>query len=108
MNLSEFVDKLLTVSEHTYQDESWQDPDEYIVWMLTSDKSMRADGSAAESALRINVRIFTTRTFSTLPDKLKAMLHENDIAYEDMQYQYVKNEKTGVQYGVYSTFCEVE
>lgn len=108
MNLSEFVDKLLTVSEHTYQDEANQEPEEYIVWTLVSDKSMRADGTATESAMRINVRIFTARTFSSLPAKLKAMFNENDIAYEDMQYQFYKNEKTGVSYGIYSTFCEVE
>ena len=108
MNLRDFVNVLLSVTDKVYQDEAYEEPEEYIVWTLVSDKSMRADGTATESAMRINVRIFTAKAFSSLPAKLKAMFNDNDIAYEDMQYQFYKNEKTGVSYGIYSTFCEVE
>ena len=83
MTLSEFVNVLLSVTPSVYQDEANQEPDEYIVWTLLSDKTFRADNLEAECAVRINVRIFTTRGQSEIPGKLKTALMKNDIAYSD-------------------------
>lgn len=104
MILSEFVNVLLGVTPSVYQDEANQEPDEYIVWTMVSDKTLRADNMETECALRINVRIFTKSGNSELPAKLKAALMKNDIAYEDFEYEYI----TDLKYGIYSTFCEVD
>lgn len=104
MTLSEFVNVLLSISSAVYQDEANQEPDEYIVWTVISDKTFRADNLEAEYGMRINVRIFTTKGDSDLPKKLKKALMKADIAYEDFQYEYI----TDLKYGIYSTFCEVE
>jgi hypothetical protein len=104
MTLSEFVNVLLSVTPSVYQDEANQEPDEYIVWTMLSDKTFRADNLEAECAVRINVRIFTTRGQSEIPGKLKTALMKNDIAYEDFEYEYINDMK----YGIYSTFCEVD
>lgn len=107
MNLRDFVNMLLSVTDKVYQDEAYEEPEEYIVWTMTADRSLRADNGESECAKRINVRIFTADPFTQLPDKLKAALNEYDIAYEDMQYQFVGETKSGLKYGIYSTFCEV-
>lgn len=104
MTLSEFVNVLLSVTSAVYQDEANQEPDEYIVWTMVSDKTFRADNLEAECGMRINVRIFTTKGESELPKKLKIALMKADIAYEDFQYEYIPEQK----YGIYSTFCEVD
>lgn len=100
-----FVKILLSVTDKVYQDESNQEPDEYIVWSLIGDKSYRADNSEAECALRFNVRIFSKSSdISELPKLLKKAFNKNDIAYEDFVSQY----DTEYKYTIYSTFCEVE
>lgn len=104
MSLSEFVNVLLSVTRAVYQDEANQEPDEYIVWTMVSDKTFRADNLEAECGMRINVRIFTTKAKSDLPKKLKVALMKNDIAYEDLQYEFIPE----LKYGIYSTFCEVD
>ena len=103
MTLSEFVNVLLCVTSAVYQDEANQEPDEYIVWTLISDKTFRADNLETECAMRINVRIFTNKGSSALPVKLKYEFMKHDIAYEDFEYEYI----TDLKYGIFSTFCEV-
>lgn len=103
MTLSEFVNVLLCVTGSVYQDEANQEPDEYIVWTLISDKTFRADNLETECAMRINVRIFTNKGDSVLPVRLKYELMKHDIAYEDFEYEYI----TDLKYGIFSTFCEV-
>lgn len=103
MNLCDFVNVLLSVTDRVYQDEANQEPGEYIVWTETSEKSIRADDSEAECAARINVMVYTDKPFSQIPQKLKKAWNANGIAYEDWQTVYDPVMKCRE----YSTFCEV-
>ena len=103
MNLREFVDVLLSVTDKVYHDEANQEPGEYIVWSEQADKSLRADDGEAEYAYRISVMIFTDKEISSLPKKLRKAFSDNGIAYEDFQTMYYPE----LKYRQYSTFVEV-
>lgn len=82
MTLLEFRDILLTIGNvpvfHNESDKS----DEYIVWQeVNGALGFNADGTTAESGMRIAVEFFTKTEYSEIPDKIHKTLEAYDEIY---------------------------
>lgn len=81
MTTSEFVNILLKCCKATYHLESDKERDEYIVWREVGIRGLSSDNERSEEALRIAVDLFSKREFSDIPNKIKKVFNEHEIAY---------------------------
>lgn len=84
MSLQEFRDMLLTVTEHVYHFEAWQETeDEYIIWQETGGRSLYGDGARCETVKKAQVDLYTKIEFSDTLDTLLGVLEQHDIAFQE-------------------------
>ena len=102
MNLLEFRDMLLTVDLKLAHYESKQ-KDNYTVWAEYGDSQLKADDTAKEHVLKIQIDRFTKIEYDPMADAITQLLDDNDIVYE---YLVDFEKDTGYIHHVWD--CEVD
>lgn len=103
MNLRDFRDLLLSVTDRVSHGEHFKDNGSYIVWHETGKIGGRAENAVSESGYRVAVDYFTKSEYDPLPDKISKLFDCNEIAADDVVIDYEPD--TG--YTHYAWTCEV-
>lgn len=103
MNLKQFRNLLLTVTDRVGHGESFKDGGNYIVWHEVGRISLGAENETAEKGWRIAVDYFTKDEYDEMCDRISALFDCDDIAADDPVVDYEPD--TG--YTHYAWTCEV-
>lgn len=103
MNLKQFRNLLLTVTDRVGHGEHFKDGGNYIVWLEVGKIGINADNSKDENGWRIAVDYFTKEEYDTLPDKISELFDKDNIAADNPVIDYEPD--TG--YTHYAWTCEV-
>jgi len=92
MNLKQFRDLLLTLTDDVFHYEAWDVSDNYIVWAEEMEKgSSYADDKKVNQTLTGTVDFYTSNEYSPMVTQIQNLLNENGISWKLESIQYEKD-----------------